>query len=149
MNDLKLAILAYAVCEPIFVGYELNDEAKKAIREADDDGYVCFLCHGTYWKTPDTNGALAALVNTSEISGVLTAADMDVAFGFDPQGGTLVVSWKDLDSGLWDFYQVSASAEAVKAVIRLFIEGDEGNEKLYKLAEPVMCQMPAKARCIP
>lgn len=81
-----------------------------------------------------------------EVHGTATGGDMVLHWGFGEGVGTVHVTIVDLSSSA--SVTVNGTAAQVKAAIRLFMEGDRGNEGLYPLAEAI--QHPDKAfRFIP
>lgn len=74
-------------------------------------------------------------VDNHEVHGTAAGGGMVLHWGFTGDKGIVRISLVKLDSVR--SMAVYGSAAAIKASIRLFVEGDEGNEHLYRLAEPL------------
>lgn len=84
-----------------------------------------------------------------ELTSINTVADMTLFVGINFGSAKFVVVVEGFPGG----YVKECSPEAAKAVLRLFIEGDDVPDaaKLYELAGPLMPTKPEDAvfRCIP
>lgn len=98
------------------------------------------------WNVAQAVNAGFGYVDHHEVHGTATGGGMVLHWGFGEGIGMVRVTLVDLTSSA--SVTVTGSAAQVKASVRLFIEGDTGNEHLYPLAEPL--QPPDKAfRFIP
>lgn len=91
------------------------------------------------WNTAKALISGNPYVEHHEVHGTATGGDMVLHWGFTSglhdAGGTILVTLVSLTGST--SYPVRGTPAQIKAAVRLFIEGDEGNEHLYPLAEPI------------
>lgn len=81
-----------------------------------------------------------------EVTSINSAADLVLLVGINPeskdpdahQKATIVVTTQESE----EIHRVETSKQAALACIKLFLEGDEGNEDLYPLAGPLQPKNP-------
>lgn len=89
------------------------------------------------------NILLALSATGYELTSVNSVGGMTLMVGFNP-------GFKNADKAVIEvrsevtkeIHRVETSKQAALACIRLFLEGDEGNEDLYPLAEPLQPKNP-------